>query len=360
MIFPLLAQIEQKQQSASVVKDFVFGSPEWLWCLLLLLPLLLLRRRLGSASSLAHPGIQLIAPLLQKPSTLIGRFGPIFALLSLACLIVTLANPQWRSELSEEKVSGIDIMIACDLSDSMVARDMDFIRPDNYGRAVRHTIDRLSASKIVMNKFIEGRPNDRIGIVAFSGKARLSCPLTLDHALLSYIIDQFYLMDVMRGTPGYMKEPGTAIGSAIASAATRLEEREETKSKVIILVTDGQNNRGSIDPVDAAKRAAELGIRIFTIGIGQAQQLSARVRTDGVDEKTLREIAQITKGKYFYANSGQKFTQAFADIDRLEKSEVKRRSFVHFESLYMYPLALGCLLMSTAFLLAFIRPQPAP
>ncbi len=349
------------QQVQEGTREFTWAAPGWLWLLLLLIPLLALRRRLGTAASVAHPSIRFIADKLRRPSRLAGRLGPILLGLAAACLILALARPQWRNEYSEQKVSGIDIMIACDLSGSMSSRDMLFKTKDK--RQVR--IDRLTAAKHVINAFIESRPNDRIGLVAFAGKAKLCSPLTLDHAILRYVIDRFYLSTIDRftgqETPGYIEQDGTAIGTAIASAATRLHEREETKSKVIILVTDGINNQGSITPIDAAKQAAELGIKIFTIAIGSETRLSHyTANVDTIDEKTLQEIASITGGRYYRANSGESLMKAFGSIDKLEKTDIRRRTFITFDELFPWPLALACLLMAASCLLRLIRPTPAP
>ncbi len=354
---PLLAQQPTDSLNAGA-REFMLASPEWLWGLLVLIPLLLLRRRRGTFAGLSHPGIRLLAARLTPPSTLMGRVGALLLLLGLGSLIFALAEPKFRSELTEERVSGIDIMIACDLSGSMSLKDMQFNYRDDRGRSRTRYVDRLSAAKAVMLEFIMGRPNDRIGIVAFAGKAKLSCPLTLDHSLLAYIIEQFYLADGRRR--GYISVDGTAIGSAIASSATRLEDRKETKSKVIILVTDGQSNAGLIQPLAAAKQAADLGVRIFPIAIGQTARLSQNVVSDGVDEKTLRAIASLTNGRYFRASSGQQLSEAFSVIDELEKSDAKRRTIISYEALFMYPLALAVFLLSLSLLLSKIRPQPAP
>ncbi len=364
MMFPLdheaaccLAAAPTAGQAA--IREFTFGEPTWLWLLLLIIPLMLLRRRRGSATSIAHPTIAFVAAKLRHPSRLAGRVGPLLLCLAAACTIVALARPQWRNEHTEQKVSGIDIMIACDLSGSMSARDMLFTGKNRRGQKQQVAIDRLTAAKHVMNNFIESRPNDRLGLVAFAGKAKLCSPLTLDHALLRHVIDQFYLSTGNR--PGYISEDGTAIGSAIASAATRLHERQDTKSKVIILVTDGVSNRGSITPLEAARQASELGIKVFTIAIGSHERLSnytANIET--IDEKTLQEIASITGGRYYRANSGAKLLKAFESIDKLEKTDVSRRRFVSYEELFAWPLALACLLLAAGATFAFIRPQPAP
>ncbi len=345
--------------------EFTWGSPNWLWLLLLLLPLILLRRRAGSQAGIAHPSIRFVAARLHRPARLAGFVGPILMVLAAACFIVALARPQWRHEHTEQKVSGIDIMIACDLSGSMAARDMLFNVRDNRGVRRRMETDRLTAAKHVINDFIESRPNDRIGLVAFAGKAKLCSPLTLDHAILRYVIDRFYLASYDRRTgeerPGYIEMDGTAIGTAIASAATRLHEREETKSKVIILVTDGINNRGTITPQDAARQAAALGIKIFTIAIGSEARISRHTAdVDTIDEKTLREIADITGGRYYRANSGAKLVKAFSSIDKLEKTDLRRRSYETSEELFPWPLALACLLLAAGGFITLIRPTPAP
>ncbi len=346
-------------------REFIFGEPQWFWALLLLIPLLLLCRRRGAASCIAHPTVRFAAARMRRPARLAGRLGPLLFCLAAACIIAALARPQWRSEHSEQKVSGIDIMIACDLSGSMSATDMLFTQRDNRGRMQQVACDRLTAARHVMNNFIASRPNDRLGLIAFAGKAKLCSPLTLDHALLRHVIDRFYLSTVdMHGNvvaPGYIREDGTAIGTAIASAATRLEERRDTKSKVIILVTDGVNNRGAISPLEAAEMAAKLDIRIFTIAIGRHEPVSTHTAdVNTIDEKTLREIARVTGGRYYLANSGNKLSKAFDNIDKLEKTDASRRRIISYKELFIWPLALACLLLTLGSLLTFTRPQPAP
>ncbi|MBQ5665379.1 MAG: VWA domain-containing protein [Akkermansia sp.] len=340
-------------------REFTFAQPAWLWALPLVLLLLFLRRRPGTTASLAHPTIRFAAASLRRPATMAGRIGPICMALTLAALIIALARPQWKNQHTEESVSGIDIMIACDLSGSMASQDMLFTAKDERGRTRRAAVDRLTAAKYVMNEFIAGRPNDRIGLVAFAGKAKLCSPLTLDHGIVSYIIREFYLSDNRR--PGYIAEDGTAIGTAIASAALRLDERKETKSKVIILVTDGMSNRGSITPIDAAKQAAELGIKIFTIAIGKDERLSRyTANVDTFDEKTLKEIARITGGQFYRASSGARLKKAFENIDKLEKTEAKRRTLISFDELFPWPLAAAGLFLSLGILLHFATSKPAP
>ncbi|MDO5470834.1 MAG: VWA domain-containing protein [Akkermansia sp.] len=357
---------EQAAEAAgAATQEFLFGAPGWLWLLLLLPLLLLLRRRSGTATGILHPTLSFAAAHLRRPATLAGRLGPIFLSLGTAALIIALARPQWRNTYEEQKVSGIDIMLACDLSGSMAAADMVFKVRDNRNRVRQTAVDRLTAAKHVLKEFIGGRPNDRIGLVAFAGRAKLCTPLTLDHGIVSYVIDQFYLAHPggfgQPARPGYIEQDGTAIGSAIASAATRLNERKETKSKVIILVTDGVNNSGSITPVAAAELAKEMDIKIFTIAIGRDERLSRyTANVDTFDEKTLKEIAQITGGRYYRASSGAGLLRAFSSIDQLEKTEVKRRMLESYDEMFPWPMGAACILLGLGCLLQFTRPRPAP
>lgn len=352
-------------ETAAAARELAWGAPAWLWALLLVLPLALLRRRVGTATGLLHPTLRFLSAHVQPPRALAGRLGPLCMALATAALIVALAQPRWRHEHEEQKVSGIDIMIACDLSGSMSIQDMVFTGKDEHGRNVRATVDRLRAAKHVINGFITSRPNDRIGLVAFAGKAKLCSPLTLDHTIVRYIIEQFYLAEPggfgRPARPGYIAEDGTAIGTAIASAATRLDERKETKSKVIILVTDGVSNSGSLSPIEAAKQAAQLGIKIFTIAIGKDERISRYTAdVDTFDEKTLREIARLTGGRFYRASSGAQLQQAFASIDQLEKTDATRRKLVSYEALFMYPLALAGFLLLLGIIGSYLRPRPTP
>lgn len=358
MLFSTLLATAAPQMPESS-KEFTLAQPEWLWALLPLLLLVFLRRRTGTRAAIKQPTVRFIGAHLRKPATLAGRIGPLSLVLAAAALICALARPQWKNEYSEQKVSGIDIMIACDLSGSMAGNDMLFSVQDEQGRKRRAIVDRLTAAKHVISEFIIGRPNDRIGLVAFAGKAKLCCPLTLDHGIVNHIIGAFYLGD--NRTPGYIAEDGTAIGTAIASAATRLNERHDTKSKVIILVTDGASNSGTLVPAEAAKQAAELGIKIFTIAIGQDERISRYTAdVDTFDEKTLREIADITGGRYYRASSGARLQKAFRSIDKLEKTDAKKRTLISYDELFPYPLAAAALLLTLGILLHFTLPRPAP
>lgn len=344
------------QELPEASKEFLFAQPAWLWALLIVPPLLLLRRRGGTAAAIQHPGIRMIADLLPKPSVLAGMVGPICAALAVACIIVALAQPQWKETHEEPIASGVDIMIACDLSGSMAQKDM---------RLNGRVVDRLTSAKAVINEFISNRPNDRMGLVAFAGKAKLCSPLTMDHDILRHRLDSFYLAEVsVLGQlikPGFVIEDGTAIGSAIASAATRLHDRKETKSKIIILVTDGVNNRGEISPLDAAHSAKELGIRIYTIAIGSDTRLARHmVYQDAIDEKTLKEMAKITGGRYYRAGSSQSLNDAFSVIDKLEKTDSDPRTFEVYDELFYWPMGAAALLLLMALAANIIISRPAP
>ncbi|MBE6420020.1 MAG: VWA domain-containing protein [Akkermansiaceae bacterium] len=337
-------------------REFLFAQPAWLWALVLLPALLLLRRRHGTATAIRHPGIRFIADQLPTPSAMAGFIGPLTSALAMAFIILALAQPQWKEMRHEPLASGIDIMITCDVSGSMYNEDM---------LSGNKKITRLAAAKQVINDFINSRPNDRMGLVAFAGKTKLSSPLTMDHDILRYKVQGFestvhdeYGHIV---TPGTVLTPGTAIGSAIAAAAVRLDDRKETKSKIIILVTDGVNSAGEITPIEAARYAADLGIRIYTIAIGNDNRLSDYTyQEDGIDEKTLQEIAEITGGQYYRASSGQSLAEAFAVIDQLEKTDSAPRIFEVRTSLFYWPLSLAGLCLVLALAYNLILPRPAP
>ena len=196
--------------------------------------------------------------------------------------------------------------------------------------------------------------SDRIGIVGFAGKTKSFCPLTLDHALVNSIIRDFH--------PRMIQADGTAIGSAIAAAATRLDDRKDTKSKIIFLVTDGASNSGQISPLVAAENAAKLGIKIYTIAVGTEEGTLANgmVVQSEFDEPTLRKIAQLTGGEHFRATNMASFNKAFTSIGKLEKSEAKVQTVRHIEEYFMYFLVTGAALALLGLSLQVLKPTPAP
>lgn len=263
---------------------------------------------------------------------------PFYArLAALACLIVALARPQLGYSWEESQTEGIDIEIALDISGSMGAEDF---QPK----------DRLTVAKEVVKDFIGKRPADRIGIVVFSGAALTRAPLTTDRAMLNLLVDSVELNSL---------PDGTAIGVAIASAAARLKD-SSAKSKVIVLVTDGVNNAGEIDPVSAAAVAKGLGIKVYTIGVGTEGRAPVPVPVTNpftgereirrvpmnlqVDEALLRQIADRTGGRFYRATDQDALRTVFEDIDRLEKTPLAVKRYVRYREAFM-PLAWAALLL---------------
>jgi len=247
-------------------------------------------------------------------------------------LILVLARPQKTDRFQDVSTEGIDIVLTQDISGSMLARDF---KPD-----------RLSAAKNIATEFISGRPYDRIGLVVFSGESFTQCPITTDHAVL---------INLLREIQSGMIEDGTAIGMGLATAVNRIKD-SKAKSKVIILLTDGVNNRGEIAPATAADIAKTFGIRVYTIGVGTQGMAPYPVQTPyglqyqdmpvEIDEGILQEIAQTTGGKYFRATDNEKLTAVYKEIDKLEKSKIDVRQFSRKEEKYLIPALIAlCLLV---------------
>lgn len=255
--------------------------------------------------------------------------------LAAAFLIIALARPQTFSSGENTWAEGIDIAMVLDISGSMLAEDF---KPN-----------RLEAAKNVTNKFIEARTTDRIGLVVFSREAFTQCPLTVDYAVLRNL-----LKEVKMG----MIEDGTAIGNAIANGVNRLKD-SKSKSKVMILLTDGVNNAGEIDPVSAARIASTFGIRIYTIGVGTRGEAPYPVQTPfgiryqmmpvEIDEAVLREISDITKGKYYRATNNKTLEQIYDDIDKLEKTKIEVTSYRNAKELFYGWLGGGLFLLVLEF-----------
>jgi Ca-activated chloride channel family protein len=250
---------------------------------------------------------------------------------AVALLIIVLARPQKTDKFQDVSTEGIDIVLTQDISGSMLARDF---RPD-----------RLDASKNIATEFISGRPYDRIGLVVFSGESFTQCPLTTDHAVL---------INLLREIQSGMIEDGTAIGMGLATAVNRIKD-SKAKSKVIILLTDGVNNRGEIAPATAADIAKTFGIRVYTIGVGTQGMAPYPVQTPygiqyqdmpvEIDEGILREIAMKTGGKYFRATDNDKLMQVYKEIDKLEKSKIDVRQFSRKEERFLIPALLAFVLL---------------
>ena len=312
-----------------------FLHPELLWLLLLLPALLTLyivwRRR--QHASLRVPSLLFLRDMRGGLRVYLRHSLFALRLLALGLIIVALARPQSSSSWSEDRVEGIDIMLTMDISTSMLA--MDF-QPN-----------RVEAAKEVAMRFIANRPNDNIGLVVFAGESFTACPLTQDHATL---INRLREM-----TPG-MIEDQTAIGSGLATAISRLKD-SKTKSKVIILLTDGANNTGNISPKMAADLAKTFGISIYTIGVGSGAgeapypiqtALGVVVRNMPVDldEPTMRQIADVSGGAYFRATDNESLLAIYKKIDQLEKTKLSTRNYhTTYEEFFVFVLAAALLLL---------------
>ena len=258
---------------------------------------------------------------------------PILRLLALALLFVALARPQSGSNEREVSTEGIDIVMALDISGSMKAEDF---QPHN----------RLYVAKEEIENFVSKRVSDRIGLVVFAKTAFTQCPLTLDYGVLKSFLDQvdFGIID-----------DGTAIGTALATAVNRLKD-SKAKSKVIILLTDGVNNSGEIDPLTAANIAQTYGMKVYTIGVGKSGKSQYTVddpifgkrvlyMQNEIDEDVLKQIAEATGGKYFRARSKDELSAIYDDIDSLEKSKIKVKQYVNYQELFPKFLLFGFVLL---------------
>ena len=277
--------------------------------ILVLIPIvtyLFFRKR--SQGAIKVPGIQIIKKYSKgSKKHLLGR---IFMYLSTVFMILALARPQLTTEGKVVKKDGIDIAIALDLSKSMEARDFN--------------PNRLEKSKELLKEFIDKRPNDRLSLVVFGGEAYTKVPLTFDHSVLKNMISNITTDDITSNNR-------TAIGMGLGVALNRLKD-SDSKSKVIILMTDGENNSGEMSPVGAAEVAKELGIKVYTIGIG-AKEIAipgffgtSYIENKELDENLLNTIAEKTNGKYFRASDSKEFQNIFNEINNLEKSKIDRRS----------------------------------
>lgn len=254
-----------------------------------------------------------------------------FRVVAITLLIIVLARPQATNKFQDITTEGIDIVLTLDISGSMLARDF---KPD-----------RLEASKNVATEFISGRPYDRIGLVVFSGESFTQCPLTTDHAVL---------INLLRDIESGMIEDGTAIGNGLATSVNRIKD-SEAKSKVIILLTDGVNNRGDIAPATAADIAKTFGVRVYTVGVGTKGMAPYPVQTPfglqyqnmpvEIDEDILKLISQVTGGMYFRATDNDKLVQVYNEIDKLEKSKIEVRQFSRKDEKYMLPALLAFILV---------------
>lgn len=321
-----------------------FSHPWVLLLLLLIPPLAFLRGRFGGTAGVTFSSTAALLRLGQRRRSRAGAFLAALSYLALAALIVALARPQLGREITRVQASGVDIMLVLDVSRSMLSEDFTI----GSSRA-----NRIEAVKQVTEQFIRQRPNDRIGIIAFAGRPYLVSPLTLDHDWLIQNLDRLRIGLV---------EDGTAIGSAIASAANRLKDKE-AKTKLIVLLTDGDNNAGKVMPVTAAEAAKALGIRIYTVGAGTNGEAPFPF-TDPfgrtvyrnvpvvIDEKSLEQIASKTNGRYFRATDTSSLKTIFNEIDKLEKSKVEVEKIAQYRDLFPWLLMAGLACLTAEILLS--------
>lgn len=310
-----------------------FAQP-WFLVLLVLLPVLAWwRGRSGRQAAFLYSSVQLVKNVANLKRSRAGQFLAAMRWLTLGLFIVGLARPQLIESEASVKASGVDVVVALDLSGSMESEDFEL-------RGER--VNRLVIAKDVLKKFVDRRPSDRIGLVAFAGKPYIAAPLTLDHDFLVQNIDRLQLHSI---------EDGTAIGSGLAAAVNRLRDLE-SKSKIVILMTDGQNNAGKVPPLTAAEAAEALKIKVYTIGVGThgtapmprmdmfGRKRYVQVPVD-IDEPTLKSIAEKTGGKYFRADSSETLKAIYAEIDKLETTEREMKKYVRIEELFPWAVIPG-------------------
>ncbi|MCP4553389.1 MAG: VWA domain-containing protein [Bacteroidetes bacterium] len=317
-----------------MLKNVVFANPEYFY---LLLVVLVLAIWYWFSHTKSHADLQFSSTEVFEKSKNSIRYYllyslPIIRLMAIALLIIAMARPQSSSSSQNISIEGIDIVMALDVSGSMLAQDL---KPD-----------RLEAAKLVAADFFDGRPNDRIGLVIFSGETFTQCPLTTDHTVIKNLFK-----DIKSG----MIEDGTAIGDGLATAVNRLKDSEAI-SKVIILLTDGVNNAGSVDPLSAAEIAKLYGIRIYTIGVGTIGTAPYPMQTPfgikyqdvevKIDEELLKQVTAMTDGKYFRATSNQKLKEIYKEIDLMEKSKIDVTEFRRKKEEF-FPIAFLAFLLIT-------------
>lgn len=312
-----------------------FAHP-YLLSLLLLLPLAAwLKGRRGQPPAFVYSSTQLLRGVQEVSKSNAGGFLTALRWLSLALLIVALSQPRLtRFDSTKATASGVDIVVAFDLSGSMAAEDF----------AIKgQRVNRAAMAKRVLENFIGKRPTDRIGLVAFGTQAYIASPITLDH--------DFLLKNLERLNLNTINGNQTAIGSALSTSVNRLRELK-SKSKIVILMTDGVNNAGKITPLTAAEAAQVLGIKIYSIGVGTQGQAPMpttdffgrrvyQMAAVEIDEETLTKISDMTGGKYYRADNAEKFEAIYAEIDQLEKTEADVKKFAHHTELFGWLIAAG-------------------
>jgi Ca-activated chloride channel homolog len=315
----------------------IFAHP-YLLLLLLLLPVLAwLKGKRGQNSAFLYSSVQLVKPIAGLTRSRAGQILASLRWLALASCIIALAQPRLIEGETVSRSSGIDIVLAIDLSGSMAAEDFELSR---------QRVNRLTIAKDVLKKFIDGRPHDRLGLVAFAGRAYIVSPLTLDHPYLQQNLDRLELG---------MIEDRTAIGSGLMTSLNRLEDRN-AKSRIVILMTDGVNNAGNVPPLTAAEVAQALGIKVYTIGVGTRgtaptpyiDMFGVKRYTEvtvEIDEETLKKVSDMTGAKYYRADNTDTLRKIYAEIDQLEKTEIEVKKYLQYQELYGWFVTSGFFLL---------------
>ena len=322
-----------------------FANREYLFLLLLILPYIiwyvLFRKKkeptIRMADTFAFQYASRSWKVILMPIQLVLR------ILAFTFLVIALARPQTHDNMQNESIEGIDIMLAMDVSTSMLAEDLR--------DASHHIQNRIEAAKNVAAEFISGRPNDNIGLTIFAGEAFTQCPMTIDHASLLSLLQNVRTDIAARG----LIEDGTAIGMGLANAVSRLKD-SKAKSKVVILLTDGSNNRGDLSPMTSAEIAKSLGIRVYTVGVGSNGTARYPLNVGGrvqyiqmpveIDTQTLTDIAKTTNGQFYRAKNAEELRQIYHEIDKLEKSKIEVQKYSRrYEDYQRYALAAVAFLL---------------
>ena len=343
--------------------NFQFQFP-WVLALLALLPVYaILRGRFGKLSALRFPSADIARAAGATARAAAGRLLLFLRLLTVGLFIVALAGPRFANDRTETQASGVDIMLALDLSWSMMALDMS---------APNEHVSRFDIASQVMEDFIHRRPGDRLGLIVFSAVPYLASPLTLNH---DWLVENLHRLHV-----GLIRDLGTAIGDATAAAAKRLKGLKDSKSRITILLTDGDNNKGEIDPVPAAQLAAALGQKVYTIGIGIDQPCQLPKFDPGTGKllldpqgnvipvlalqpanySVLGKMAALTNAKFYRATNRGELERIYNEIDRLEKTEVKLRRYTIFRPVVQWPLLAAFGLLTLELVLSNTRYRRVP
>jgi Ca-activated chloride channel family protein len=343
--------------------NFQFQYP-WVLALLTLLPVYsFLRGRVGKLASLRFPSADIARAAGASARSAAGRLLVFLRILAVALCIVALAGPRFANDHTQTEASGIDIMLVLDLSWSMMALDMS-------GPTER--VSRFDIASQVLEDFIGKRPSDRLGLIVFSAVPYLASPLTLNH---DWLVENLHRLHV-----GLIRDLGTAIGDAAAAGAKRLKAIRDSKSRIIILLTDGDNNRGEIDPIPAAQLAAALGIKVYTIGIGiekpcelpafnpstgkleldQFGNVKPGMMLQPANYDVLSKMSSLSNAKFYRATNRRELQRIYNEIDQLEKTEVKLRRFTTYRPLFQWPLLAAAGLFVLEMLLVNTRLRRVP